>query len=66
MEDNESLTYETRSISTVSRKFFSNVAESLLAKLPNIPKKYNLESVMNYYSSFSITDDFCLNNTSEN
>ena len=27
---------------------------------------YNLESAINYYSSFTITDDFCLNETSEN
>ena len=54
MEDNDISTYETR------------LAESLLIKLRNPPDKYNLEPVINYYSSFTITDDFCLNKTSEN
>ena len=47
---------------------FSKVSfqESLLIKLLNPPDKYNLESVINYYSSFRIADDFCLNITSEN
>ena len=44
----------------------SSLAESLLIKLPNPPDKYNLESVVNYYSIFTIGDDFCLNKTSEN
>ena len=61
MEDNH-----THSISTVFKNFFSNLAESLLTKLPNPPDKYNLESVINYYSSFTITNDFCLKKTSEN
>ena len=63
MQDNDTLSYDTRSISTVFKHFFSNLSESLLIKLP--PEKYNLESVINYYSSFTITDDFCLNKTSE-
>ena len=61
MEDNH-----THSISTVFKNFFSNLAESLLTKLPNPPDKYNLESVINYYSSFTIANDFCLKKTSEN
>ena len=65
----ESLKYlvmpnDTRSISTVFKNFFSNLAESLI-ELPNPPDKYNLESVINYYSSFTIAVDFCLNKTSE-
>ena len=66
IEDNDTLTYDTHSISTVFKNFFSSLAESLLIKLPNPPDKYNLESVINYYSSFTITADFCLNKTSEN
>ena len=65
MEDNDTLTYDTRSISKVFKNF-SSLAESLLIKLLNPPDKYNLESVINYYSSFTIADDFCLNKTSEN
>ena len=60
------MTYDTRSISTVSKNHFSNLAESLLTQLRNPPDKYNLESVTNYYSIFTIADDFCLNKTSEN
>ena len=66
MEDNDTLIYGTRSISRVSKNFFSNLVESLLTKLPNLPDKYNLESVINYKSSFTNTDDFCLNKASEN
>ena len=66
MEDNDTSTYETCSIPRVLKNFFSSLAESLLIKLRNPPDKYNLESVINYYSSFTITDDFCLNKTSEN
>ena len=63
MQDNDTLTC---SISTVFKNFFSSLAESLLIKLPNPPDKYNLESVINYYSSSTIIDDFYLNKTSEN
>ena len=66
MKDTKTLTYDTRSVSTVFKKFISNLVESLLNKLPNHPEMYNLESVINNYSSFTITGDFCLNNTSEN
>ena len=52
-------------MSTVFKNFFSNLVESLLSKLPNPPDKYKLKSNKNYYSSFIVTDDFCLNNTSE-
>ena len=64
--DNDTLTYDTRSISTVSKNAFSRLAESLLIKLPNPLDKYNVESVINYHSSFIITDNFYLNKTSEN
>ena len=66
MEDNDTLIYDTCSIYTVFKNFISNLAESLHTILPNPPDKYNLESVPNYYSSFTITDDFCLNKTLEN
>ena len=50
---------------TVISNFFSNLAESLLIKLPKPPDKYNLKSVIQYYSSFAITTDFCLVGTTE-
>ena len=56
------LTYNTRSIPIVFKNFFSNLAESLLTKFPNTPDKYNL---LYYCSSFTITDNFCLNKTSD-
>ena len=65
MEDNDTLTYDTRSISKVFKNF-SSLPESLLIKLSNPLDKYNLESVINYNSSFTITDDFSLKKTSEN
>ena len=65
MKHNDTLTYETHSISAVFKNFFSSLAESLLTKLPNPPDKYKLESVINNYSSLTITDDFCFNKTSE-
>ena len=36
----------------------------MYGKFPNSSDKYNLESVINY-NNFTITDDFCLNKTSE-
>ena len=60
IEENDTLTYDKRSISKIS-----NLAESLLIKLPNPPDKCNLQSVIRYFSSFMISDNFCLNNTSE-
>ena len=65
MEDNDTLTYDIRSTSTIFKNF-SGLAESLLTQLPNPPDKYNLESVINYYSSLTIIYDFRLNKTSEN
>ena len=47
------------------KKLFSNLAESLLIKLPKPPDKYNFRSVIQYYSSFAITADFCLVGTTE-
>ena len=65
IEENDTLTYDTSSISKNFLNFFSNLAKSLLIKLPNPPDKYNLQSVIRYYSSFRISDDFYLSNTSE-
>ena len=54
MEDNDNLTYGTHSISTVFKNFFENLAETLLTKLPSPTEKYNLDSVINCYSIFTI------------
>ena len=45
VEENDTLTYDTCSISKIFKIFFSNLAKSLLIKLPNTPDKYNLQSV---------------------
>ena len=65
IEENNSLTYGTHSISKICKNSFSNIAKSLLIKLPNPPDKYNVQSVLRYYSSFTISDYFYFSNTSE-
>ena len=58
-------THDTCSISNIFKNFFSNLAESLLIKLLMPTNKYNLKSVIQYYSSFAITANFCLVSTTE-
>ena len=60
IEEGNTLTHDTRSSSKIFKNFFSNLAESLIIKLPKPLDKYNLKSVIQYYSSFAITTDFCL------
>ena len=45
---NNSLTYDIKRMSKVSKDFFSNLAKYFLDKLPNHSNKYNLESVFLY------------------
>ena len=47
------------------KNFVANLVECLLIKLPNPSGKYSLQSVIRYYSSFTISDGFCLKNISE-
>ena len=65
IEENNTLAYDTHSISKIFKNFSSNLPTSLLIKLPNPPDKYSLQSVIRYYSKFMISDNFCLSNTSE-
>ena len=65
IKENNTLNYDSRLISKIFKNFFSNLAESLLIKLPNPPDKYNLQSIIRYYSGTTISDEFCLGNTSE-
>ena len=46
IEQDNTLTHDTRSISKVFKNLFSNLAESLLTKLSKPPDKYNLKSVI--------------------
>ena len=52
-------------MSKVFKDFFSNLAESFLAKLPDPSNKYNLESVFLYCSNFAIPELFHIKSTSE-
>ena len=65
IEQDNTLTHDTRSISKAFKNFLSNLAESLLIKLPKPPDKYNLKSVIQYYSIFAITADFCVVDNAE-
>ena len=65
IEDSNTLTHDIRSISKIFKNFFSYLAEFLLIKLPKPPDKYNLKSVIQYYSSFATIADFCLVGTTE-
>ena len=65
IEDSNTLTHDTRSISKIFKNFFSDLAEFLFIKLPKPPDKYKLKSVIQYYSSFAITADFCFFGTTE-
>ena len=64
-EENDTLTYDTRSIPKLFNNFFSNLEKSLLIKIPNPPDKYNLISLIRHNSNFMISDNFCLGSTSE-
>ena len=48
IDNDKSLTYGIKTMSKVFKYFFSNLAESFLAKLPDPSNKYNLESVFLY------------------
>ena len=52
-------------MSKVFKDFFSNLAKSFLDKLPDPSNKYNLESVLLYYSNFAIPELFHIKSTSE-
>ena len=52
-------------MSKAFKDFFSNLAKSLLDKLPDPSNKHNLESVFLYYSNFAIPEFFHIKSTSE-
>ena len=64
VESNKALTVDKKTTANIFKDFFSNLAESLLIRLPNALHKYNLESVF-YYAKFIIEKPFHLSNTSE-
>ena len=64
-EEGNTLNHYTRSISTIFKILFPNLAKSLLIKLPKAPDKCNLKPAIQHYSRFAITFDFCLVDTTE-
>ena len=54
-----------KSVAQTFAKFYSNLAESLLKKLPNSPNKFDINSVHQYYKNIELKDNFNLNLTTE-
>ena len=65
VESSNALTFDKKTIAKIFKDFSSNLAESLLIKLPNASKKYNIESVFQYYSKCIIEKPFHLSITSQ-
>ena len=65
IEQDNTLTHDTRLISKIFKNLFSNLVDSLFIKLSKPLDRYNLKSVIQYCSSFAITADFCLVSTTE-
>ena len=65
VESNNALILDKKTIEKIFKEFFSNLAESLLIKLPNVPNKYNTESVFQYYSKFITEKYFYVSITSK-
>ena len=65
IDNNKSLKYNIKTMSNVFKDFFSNLAESFLAKLPDPSNKYNLEYIFLNHSNFAIPEVFHIKSTSE-
>ena len=65
IDNDKSLTCDIKTMSKVFKDFFSDLAESFLAKLPDPSNKDNLESVFPHYSSLAIPAVFHIKSTSE-
>ena len=63
IHNKKSLTYDIKTMPEVFKDFFSNLAESILAKIPDPSNKYNLKSVFLYYSNFTIPEMFHIKST---
>ena len=62
---NNALIFDKKTIAKTFKDFFSNLAESLLIKLPNAPNEYEIECGVQYYSKFTIEKPFHLSITSQ-
>ena len=58
IDDNKSLTYDIKHSKFF--KDFSNLAKYFLDKLPDPSNKYNVESVLLYYSNIAIAESFLI------
>ena len=65
IDNNKSLTYDIKTLSKVFKYFFSNSAQSFIAKLPDPLNKFNLEYTFLYYSNFVNPEVFHIKSTSE-
>ena len=65
LKDDKVVKYDPKSISKVFQTFFTNMAKTLLQKLPPPPNKYGIDSVKNFYKNLNITTKFQLKPTTE-
>ena len=64
-KDDEVVKHHPKSVSKVFQTFFTNMAKTLLQKLPPPPNKYGIDSVENFYKNLNITTKFQLKQTTE-
>ena len=65
LKDGKVVKYDPKSILKVFQVFFTNMAKTLLQKLPLPPNKYGINSVKNFYKNLNITTKFQLKPTTE-
>ena len=65
LKDDKVVKYDPKSISKVFQTFFTNMAKTLLQKLPPPPNKYGIDSVKTFYKNLNITTKFQLKPTTE-
>ena len=58
VQSNNAVTFDKKTKAKMFKDFFSNLAESLLIKLPNVHKRYIIEPNFQYYSKFFIEKPF--------
>ena len=64
-KDNKVVKYDPKSISKVFQTFITNMAKTLLQKLPPPPNKYVIDSVKKFYKNLNLTTKFQLKPTTE-
>ena len=56
LKENDVTYFEPKETSGIFKKFYENLAQSLVNQLPPAPNKYNMNSTRVYYDKFSITN----------